>query len=145
MPATSAPSATPGRGRHRAADRLLQRVVESEIGIERQAVLATVGEHAAVLARAVVLQRAELRSCRRQFFARGVEQRRMHAALQLLRDTSGALEHVGDRRDLSRLAGMARAQQRDLLRRKAEVLDPAACDQAASACSGLSALRVVVR
>ena len=105
-------------------------------------VLDAIREHAAVLARAVVLQR-RVRRRRRDVAARLVESGGVRAALQVGGRAPASREHVGDAVDVPRLARMARAHQRHLRRGKAEALDAAAAVNG-SACSGFSELRVNV-
>ena len=49
----------------------------------------------------------------------------MYTALELLHTASSAPEHVCDGFDVTRLAGVTRAQQRDLWQRVSEALDAA--------------------
>ena len=115
-----------GQVRHRRTDRLLQRMIEIEVRIGWQPAQSAIGQHAAVLARAVVMQRREPYAGRRRLFTRGVVERWVDAALQIRRGATRALEHIGHRLDVPRLAGVARAQERDLRRAVSEALDAAA-------------------
>ena len=74
-----------------------------------------------------------------------VETRRVRAALQVGRDVACLGEHVGGRRDVPRLARMARAEQRDL--RAAESRSGRCRPRPTNgiAWNGFSALRVIVR
>src|SRR5439155_6914688 len=114
---------------NRGAYRLLQRMIELEIGLDRQGALAAIGEHTGVLAGAIVVQRREFDSGRRQFLAHAVMDRRMNPALERVGGAADPLEHVRDGSDVARLARMAGAKKRDLLRRVPEALDPAAGDE----------------
>ncbi len=104
-------------------------MVEFEIAFSWQSTLPAVSQHAAVLARAIVLKRRELDAGRRRFAAGAIEHRRLHAALQLRGAAADAMQHVGRRRDVARFSRMAGADERDLLAGKAEVPGPVSCSE----------------
>src|SRR5215831_12013012 len=78
-----------------------------------------------MLARAIVMQGVEAFAHRWRFLMRGVVQRGVYTALQIVHCTRGPSEHVCDRLDVTRLARVTRAQECDLARRIAEALDAA--------------------
>jgi len=105
---------------HRRPNRLLQGMFEIEIGLGGEAAQTTVGEHTRVLARAVVVQGGELHVRGRYLIVRRVEHRRMDPALQICGRAADAFQHVGHRRHVPWLAGMAGAEQSHLLARESE-------------------------
>ncbi len=99
--------------RHRTANRLLQWMVEVEIGLLRQAALDAVRQHSAVLAGAIVRER-RIGRWRRDFAALLVEPGDVRAALEVVHGIARLGQHLGRGGDVARLAGMARAEQRGL-------------------------------
>ncbi len=128
MPATSSDLGRRREARDRATDRLLQRVLIVEIAVAREPALDAVGEHPAVLARAVVRER-RVRRRRRHFAAHLEKPRSVRSAAKIAGRVARAGEHVGHRVDMPRLARMARAKERDLRLRIAEALGTARCDE----------------
>src|ERR1700730_7392376 len=99
-------------------------MVEVEVAVLGQPALDAMGEHPAVLARAIVRER-RIRGRRRDLAPRLGVPRGARTASEIAPSISRGLEHVGDGLYVPSLARMARAQQRDLRRRVAEALDPA--------------------
>jgi len=66
---------------------------------------------------------------RRQFVSRGIKQRRMDTALQLVGLAPCTTQHVGYAGNVARLAGMAGAKQGHLPVREPEALDAPGSDQ----------------
>src|ERR1700681_3522783 len=103
-------------------------MVEVEVAVLGQPALDAIGEHPAVLARAIVRER-RIGGRRRNLAPRLVVPGGMRTASEIACCIAGAREHVGDGLYMPSLARMASAQQRDLRRRVAEALDPAPCDE----------------
>src|SRR6185369_8222141 len=104
------------------ADRLLQRMVVFEVAPLGRPALHAPCEHPAVLAGAVVRERRPGGRWR-DLAANVVEARGMAAALQLADDAARFGEHVGHGGNVTRLAGVAGAEQRDLRGAEAEARD----------------------
>ena len=118
-----------GEARDSRPDALLQRMPGVEVGLERLIVHPAVREEARVLAGAVVMQGGPLGTGRRRRFGGGEEARRVAAALQLRYVGAGFRQDALDDGDVHRLAAVARAHQRQFVRRETVALHAAVLDE----------------